>query len=171
MYAEIIFPSKESWTHSALLDSTFFSFDDFYHSTLCPIRRLLHSTLFPVDVFYHLTLCPIQRFFTFVLMSFRRFVPFDILSFQRFLPFNILSVDILSNSMYCPSTFFIVGVFYFDILSVNRPAAFRVYWVVRVILRIFLYRFKTVHSASGALFHSLGENWPTIINILECHQE
>jgi hypothetical protein len=102
-----------------LLDSTLFPVDIFSHSTLCPIRRLLHSTLFPINVFYHSTLCPIQRFFTFVLMSFRSFVPFDVLSFRRFLPFDILSINILSNSTFCLSTFFTVGVFYFDILSVN----------------------------------------------------
>jgi hypothetical protein len=61
-----------------------------------------------------------SAFITFVLTAFRHHLPFDVLCFRRFLLFNIFSTDLLSHSMFCPLTFFTVGVFYFDILSVNQ---------------------------------------------------
>ncbi len=49
---------------------------------------------------------------TFVLMSFRRYLPFDVLSFCFFLLFGVFSVDILSHSTFCPSTFFWPSAFF-----------------------------------------------------------
>ncbi len=61
-----------------------------------------------------------SAFITFVLMSFNNYLPLDILSFQRFFYYSdVFSVDLLSHSPFRPSTFFTVGVFYFNILSVN----------------------------------------------------
>ncbi len=88
--------------------STFFPFNVFwvdvlYQLTFCPCRRFLHSTLFPINVFYFSTFfyilgCSIWRFFTF-----RRFVQ------SMFFIFYVLSL----------STFCLLGVLYFDVLSVN----------------------------------------------------
>ncbi len=61
-----------------------------------------------------------SAFFILILMSLHRFDPFDNLFFQCFLPFNVFSVNVLSHSTFCPSTFFTVGIFYFNILSVNH---------------------------------------------------
>jgi hypothetical protein len=61
----------------------------------------------------------IRHYFPFVIMSHSAFITFDIISIQHFLPFDILSFGILSNSTFCPSAFFTVGVFYFNILSLN----------------------------------------------------
>jgi hypothetical protein len=121
--------------------STLFPVNIFYHLTLCPVGRLLHLTLFPVDLFYHSKLRPVQPllystlfpvdifllfdvlshsvFITFVLMSFWHYFPFDVVSFRHFLLFNVFTIDLLSHLTFCPPTFFTVGVFYFDILSVN----------------------------------------------------
>ncbi len=72
----------------------------FLPSFLCPFVVLSHSTFCPFDVF----------------------LPFFFLS--SFFPFQVLSIDVFpirrfSHSTFCPSTFVTVGVFYFDILSVN----------------------------------------------------
>jgi hypothetical protein len=57
---------------------------------------------------------------TFVLMSFRHYLPFNILSFQRFWLFNVFSINLLSHLTFCLLTFFTIGIFYFEILSVNQ---------------------------------------------------
>jgi hypothetical protein len=103
-----------------LIYSTLFPVDVFYQSTFFPIRRLLHSTLFPADVFYFWTFCPLKHLLPTFLCPFRRYLPSNVLSFRRFLLFDVFSVDLLSYSTFCLSTFFTVGVFYFNILSVNR---------------------------------------------------
>ncbi len=101
-------------SHSAFIIFNIISSRHFYHSTLCPVWRLLDSTLFPVDVFYFSMFCPIQRLLPSFLCPFvvdyhMLFCPFDV-----FLPFDICPIDLLSHSM-----FFTVSVFYCDILSVN----------------------------------------------------
>ncbi len=69
-----------------------------------------HSAFFTFDIFYHSTLCPFRRFFTFVLMSFRCFVPIRcfVLSLSNstfctltFFTFGVFNFDILSvNPLY-----------------------------------------------------------------------
>jgi hypothetical protein len=62
---------------------------------------------------------------TFVLMFFRRYLPIDVLSFQRFLLFDVFYYSTFFPSTFCPvrrivhRRIFPVGVFYFNILSVN----------------------------------------------------
>jgi hypothetical protein len=78
-------------------DRVFFIFDVFYS------RRYIQSTFF----------------------TFRRFVPvdvfpFDVLSHSAFFPFH-LSHSAFFLSTFRTSTLFTVGVFYFDVLSVNPP--------------------------------------------------
>ncbi len=80
-------------SHSAVITCDLLSI--IYLSIWCPIRRFLLSTFCPFVIVYHSTFCP-------------------------FLLFNVFSVDLLSHSMLHPSMFFTVGVFYFNILSVNR---------------------------------------------------
>jgi hypothetical protein len=106
--------------------SAFIIFDTIFQLTFFPIRHFVPFVIyyirhyFPSKFFSIRHYVPFGIFFTFVLMSFNRFVPFDVLSFRRFLSFNVFSVDLLSNSTFCPSTFFTVGVFYLDVSSVNR---------------------------------------------------
>ncbi len=63
-----------------------------------------------------------SAFVNFILMSFHHYLPFNVLYFRCFLLFDVLSVDLFSHSTFCPLTFFVVGVFYFDILSVNHKS-------------------------------------------------
>ncbi len=65
------------------------------HSILCPIRRLLLST-------------------------FRLDFPFDIMSSRRFVPFDVFSFDLCPIRRFVRGHFFTVGIFYFDLLSVNH---------------------------------------------------
>ncbi len=54
-------------------------------------------------------------------MSFRRYLPFDVLSFRRFfLLFDVFSVDLFFPLDVLSVDIFTIGVFYFDVLSVNR---------------------------------------------------
>jgi hypothetical protein len=52
------------------------------------------------------------------------FYTFDFLSQSAIFPFNVLSHSAFFLSTFCPSTFFTVGVFYFDVLSVNQGNAY-----------------------------------------------
>jgi hypothetical protein len=73
------------------------------------------------------TFSPIRHFVPFDVLSHTAYYPFDVFSSRCFILFDLLSQStffpfvVVSHSAFCPSTFFIVGVFYFDILSVNRP--------------------------------------------------
>ncbi len=84
------------------------------HSAFITFNLLSICLYLPFDVLSH------SAFITFDHLSFRHYLPIDVLSFQcfftilhffhgPFVPFDVLSVDVLFN----------VGVFYFDILSVN----------------------------------------------------
>ncbi len=88
--------------------STFLTFNIF------TIRRLSQSAFFPFDVF------SIQCFLLFDLLSHTAFFPFDVLSHSAFFPFDVLSHSALCLSTFCRSAFLTFGVFYFNILSVNR---------------------------------------------------
>jgi hypothetical protein len=128
-----------------------------------PFDVLSHSTISTFLIFYvfHSMFCPIWRFVPFNVLSHSAFFPFDIFSSRRFLLFDLLSqstffpFDVLSSSAFFCSTFspirrfvfrhFVlrlfstVGVFYFDIFSVNRT-----FYVV--------YSFRAVTSPKSALF-------------------
>jgi hypothetical protein len=106
-------------SHSAFIIFNIISSWLFYHWTLCPVRCLLHSTVFPVDVFYFLTFSPLLSLLTLFLCPFVIIYNSTFFTIGHFSLFDVFSVDLLSHSTFCPSTFFAVGVFYFDFLSVN----------------------------------------------------
>ncbi len=100
-------------------DSTFLTFDIFYHSTFFPIGLSYFRH------YFYSAFCPIRHYVPFGLSYFRHYVfsvfcPIRHFSVRHFLPFDILSFGILSHSTFCRSTFFTFGVCYFDIFSVNR---------------------------------------------------
>ncbi len=127
----LLFLPFNTRSHLALIIyPTLFPVDDFL-----PFDIMSHSAFLTFDIIFsqHFLLFDILSrwaFITLILLSFRRYWPFDVLSFRRFLLFDVFSVNLLSHSTFGPSTFcpirclvrrhfFTVGVFYFDILSVN----------------------------------------------------
>jgi hypothetical protein len=84
-------------------------------TTLHSDSEQLYSTFFLVDVFIFQHFVRVYYLHSHVLLSL-----FAVLSLRHFLPFKIFPVDLLSHLMFSLSMFFIVGVFYFDILSVNQ---------------------------------------------------
>ncbi len=79
------------------------------------IFTIRHFVPIGISYFRHSTFCPI-----------RRFVLFDVLSYSTFCPFDVFYHSTYCHSTFCPirhfvlRIFFTVGVFYFDILSVNH---------------------------------------------------
>ncbi len=60
-------------------------------------------------------------YFPFDVMPHSVFGTFDLMCLCLYFPFDVvLSVDLLSCSPFCPSTFFAVGVFYIEVFSVNH---------------------------------------------------
>jgi hypothetical protein len=88
--------------HPMFFQSTFFTFRRFV-----PVDIFLHSTFFPVNVFYSSTFCPSPPLLSLTFCPSGR----------------------LFHLTFCPSTFFTVGVFYFDVLSVNQ---FRSCWALEL---------------------------------------
>ncbi len=112
-------------------------------STMMRILCLLLWIFFPVDIFLPLDIMSHSAFIRFNIISSRRFLLLDVLScsgfitfvlmsFRCYLPFDSLSTFFTFRRFshqpfvpvpFCPSRLFTVGVFYFDILSVNRTVS------------------------------------------------
>ncbi len=80
---------------------------------------IFHSSFFAILHYVSIGISYFRHYF------YPTFLPFDVFSFRHFLPFDVLSVNVLSNATFCSSTFFTVGFFYFDILSVNHLVLYK----------------------------------------------
>ncbi len=90
-----------------------FSILRFFHSMFFPVNVFTFRCFVPVDVFLQSTFFPVT--FSYYLT----FFPYNVLSQSAFFPFDVMSHSAFFLSTFCPSTFFTVGVFYFDVLLVN----------------------------------------------------
>jgi hypothetical protein len=72
----------------------------------------------PVDVFLH-SIFLVDIFLVFGILSQSVLFIFYVLSQSALFPFDVLSHSAFFLPTFCPSTFFTVGVFYFEVLSVN----------------------------------------------------
>ncbi len=90
-------------------------------SALFTIHIMSCSALITFDLlsFCHYLLYDVlcySTFITFEILSFPHYLAFDVLSFRRLLLFK---VKLLTRSTFCPSTFFTLSFFYFDVLSAS----------------------------------------------------
>jgi hypothetical protein len=98
-------------TFDVLSQSVFIYFDFMSFCLYFPFNVMSHSAFISFDLmsfwlYFLFDIMSHSAFSTFSLMPFHLYFPINVMSFLRFVPFDVFSVNVLSHSSFCLSTFF-----------------------------------------------------------------